>query len=406
MHVASNDEYKHRFVYADAFRAIAIFGVVLTHYISDVHVRGKQYHIGSFGAIFVNIFFLLSGYLLSRPFLLAIYERTSFPNIPAFFQRRFLRIYPAYAVAVLISMIGVSQDKKPALPFFLSHITFLHGFIYSQILARNVPLWTMAVDVQFYLILPFLAYGLYRITASYPKQKREASLFIALVSAVAISILWRLLMSRTLPNLGMYNTSYNMYMVILRNIIGVGTGFALGGIIAMLELKAVKIRNVRTRNLILLTGFALLFLSMVHALWLTPIAINEVIDDLLPALSVSLIFFEISHGHSPTLNRLVHSPLIRKAAEYSYSIYLIHWMCLWWAVGTIMPALHLTRKFEGLAIGLVMTAVLSYALNTLVERPFLRMKAKVSRTERTSPIETVRSESIEVENDLIGCNRL
>lgn len=108
----------------------------------------------------VDVFFVLSGFLLALPFARANLEGTAGPGLRRYFRRRILRVFPAY-YAQLILMLAVGAwflSWRPLGPAEL----FAHGLMFFNVGPRPVtPLvgvwWTLPVEFGFYLLLPLLA---------------------------------------------------------------------------------------------------------------------------------------------------------------------------------------------------------------------------------------------------------
>ena len=111
------------------------------------------------GYMFVDLMLLLSGFLLYLPYA----NDTQLPS-RAFYQRRALRILPSYWLCLAVMLIfALAQPDFSGgdrlVRDLAAHLTFTHNlfeFSYTQT-RLNVVLWTLAVEVQFYLILPVLA---------------------------------------------------------------------------------------------------------------------------------------------------------------------------------------------------------------------------------------------------------
>jgi len=145
----------------------------------------------------VNLFFILSGFLLFMPYAKALLFEKDWPSIRYFYIRRALRILPAYYVSLFLMIVFFR-------PYFL-HTNRLHDLFmfltlfmdsslttFKQI---NGPFWTLAVEWQFYLLLPFLALGiawLVRLTSKTPSA-RLFSLMICLGIVMAWGIFTRYL---------------------------------------------------------------------------------------------------------------------------------------------------------------------------------------------------------------------
>jgi peptidoglycan/LPS O-acetylase OafA/YrhL len=145
-------------VVPDALRAFAITLVVLNHLFLIAHpVLGRPIRLGFLGIWGVNMFFVLSGFLLAREFVRALLGTRPFPKIDRFLTRRFLRIYPLYFVAVLVSVVLVDVFlHHVSTRVIIEHIFLLEGADAQAIFDLNVPLWTMGIDAAFYLALPLI----------------------------------------------------------------------------------------------------------------------------------------------------------------------------------------------------------------------------------------------------------
>ena len=143
---------------ADGLRAIAALSVLVHH----VAAASGTYSNDVFGPFFarmdsgVSVFFVLSGFLLYRPFVAAHLAGGSRPALWPFWWRRFLRIVPAYWLVVTVFIV-VGTISIPT----WQHAAYLYSFgqIYSKahVLDGLVQAWSLCVEVTFYLFLPILA---------------------------------------------------------------------------------------------------------------------------------------------------------------------------------------------------------------------------------------------------------
>ena len=137
----------------DLLRALAIIVVVIYHAaLFGFKLPGR---IDRFGWIGVDLFFVLSGYLIGGQ-LLAPLARDQRMNLGRFFSRRILRIMPAYFVVLAIYFLlpswrEYSEMSQPLWKFLLSiqNIGLHGGTAFSHA-------WSLAVEDQFYLALPFI----------------------------------------------------------------------------------------------------------------------------------------------------------------------------------------------------------------------------------------------------------
>lgn len=114
----------------------------------------------SLGASGVSLFFVLSGLCLALQQLRAGRLRLPAGETARYFRNRAARIVPAYWAAVLFSAVitlwlGSTPARVVAVDTAL-HLFFLHGFDRTTFLSLNSALWSMATEVQFYLLFPWL----------------------------------------------------------------------------------------------------------------------------------------------------------------------------------------------------------------------------------------------------------
>jgi peptidoglycan/LPS O-acetylase OafA/YrhL len=136
----------------DAIRGLAALLVVEVH-LSQTYFQNQfvtnLYPILDLGKHGVAIFFALSGYLLANSFV----QGVNISQTRRYFIRRFLRIYPAYIVCLVVLAIV----QEPSSFQLTTHALLIHGFWSSTFGAINYPFWSLSVEWCYYLLLPFLA---------------------------------------------------------------------------------------------------------------------------------------------------------------------------------------------------------------------------------------------------------
>lgn len=139
----------HRIPSLDGLRAISITLVVLSHLVKWKHVSLDV--IGSYGALGVHVFFVLSGYLITN-LLLREYERSSTISLRDFYIRRAYRIFPAafvfLAVVVVLYWHQMRWYHVAAAVFYVANMDLSRPWIFGH-------LWSLSIEEQFYLLWPF-----------------------------------------------------------------------------------------------------------------------------------------------------------------------------------------------------------------------------------------------------------
>jgi len=146
----------------DGLRGIAVL-LVLWYHIWEISwlpapVTWLQF-VPETGFIGVHLFFFLSGFVISYPFVRALQQRHPQPSWSHFAWRRFLKIVPSYVLAIVAAYaIGYAQvqPNAKALPDLLTHLLFVHTWFPERYGTINGVLWTLAVEVEFYCIYPLV----------------------------------------------------------------------------------------------------------------------------------------------------------------------------------------------------------------------------------------------------------
>ncbi len=123
------------------------------------------------------MFFVLSGFLIFRPFVAAAIDARERPDLRRYAIRRAARIVPAYWVAILVpAALLALLDHGEARPVEQLPIYLLFAQNYVDVTAQglNPPTWTIAVEASFYVAVPIVAIGLAWITArlARPEHRR------------------------------------------------------------------------------------------------------------------------------------------------------------------------------------------------------------------------------------------
>ncbi len=151
--------------------------VLLVFIVSWYHIWQQSWltpHVGSYsldflvraGYVPVDGTILLSGFLLFLPHARAMLLGEPVPRTRVFYQRRIMRIVPCYALTTLVMLFAVAipydsyhGNASAMWKDVLMHLTFTQTFSYATYIATpiGVASWTVAIEMQAYLIFPLLA---------------------------------------------------------------------------------------------------------------------------------------------------------------------------------------------------------------------------------------------------------
>ncbi|MDL9937714.1 acyltransferase [Gordonia sp. ABSL1-1] len=177
-------------------RTVAAVAVCLTHaafwtgnYTDDLPGRFfARFEIG------VALFFVLSGYLLFRPWASAARERTDLPSGTRYFWHRARRILPAYWITVTIVYLisaaapGVVESATgTGWGGYLRTMTLTQVYGFGHLHGGLTQMWSLAAEVVFYLVLPLIGVVLIGVSRG---RWRPDLLIIGLLAVLAISPAW------------------------------------------------------------------------------------------------------------------------------------------------------------------------------------------------------------------------
>jgi peptidoglycan/LPS O-acetylase OafA/YrhL len=150
-----------RFPCFDGLRAFAALLIVVFH-ISSLFTVGlnSSRHVGPYFTrldVGVAIFFVISGFLLYRPFVAAHFGGRATSRWRDFWWRRALRIYPAYWIVLTVAILLFRSTDLHGFGDYARHYALVQIYVPAYGLAGIVPTWSLAVEVSFYAALPIYA---------------------------------------------------------------------------------------------------------------------------------------------------------------------------------------------------------------------------------------------------------
>jgi peptidoglycan/LPS O-acetylase OafA/YrhL len=383
-----------RFPMLDGVRAIAALSVVVLH-VSDRSGFSQHEIVGALTArlnVGVALFFVLSGFLLYRPFVAARVDGRPESTIVHYLRRRALRILPGYWVALAVTA-GVGW-----ITFTLGwwrYAFFLQPYnIYSLFSGIN-PAWTLAIEVLFYISLPLWVVVARRLLADRPRAAQLRAELWAVAALAVFGIAFRTA-AVLIENTSLWVISYPAHLAWFAG----GMGLALLSLWLEDRSPPRLLRPLIASPAACWAAALLAYLLAAYASGLprglgsSPTPLENVVGHVLYLAVAVLVTLPAvvrppagtAHSVSAAIRGLLGHPLALWLGAISYGIFLYHDPFLDWLIGRGfldsapgLPYLDLVVVVVG---GSILMGAASYYV---VERPFLRLKDPRSRVRPAAP---------------------
>ena len=165
---ASRDTTSGQFIpEIDGLRFIAIFSVILFHlnwFITSKTGRAEAADLLteflSQGHIGVQLFFVISGFVIALPFAKGHLLNGRRPKLRQYLFRRLTRLEPPYIVNLLFRFaflpLAAADSYGELLPHLLASMGYMHNIIYGSMSKINFVAWSLEIELQFYLLAPLV----------------------------------------------------------------------------------------------------------------------------------------------------------------------------------------------------------------------------------------------------------
>ena len=343
----------------DGLRFIAIASIVFYHINVFLSVKDVNLYSGNFnlapinnffaqGRIGVPLFFVISGFILSRPFAQMYIKRGDRIRLKSYFLRRLTRLEPPYLLIMTALFFGAVYVAKiisfqDGLLSYLASIFYAHNIIYGQFPLLHGVAWSLEIEVQFYILMPLLA-RLFLIRKTYIRR------MLIIIGACVFLVLD---FYESLP---------------FRSILNYLEYFLIGILLADFYIsKSTIMKKVKLENLLALLFFAMIWMLGMYE----PIRVStRVLVEMIQLLSIFLFYYLIFF-HSAL--KLLTKPVITNIGGMCYSIYLLHYPIISIFGNPLVGQsfsnnVFLNRFVYGLIL-LTMVLLISSAYFLLIERP-------------------------------------
>jgi peptidoglycan/LPS O-acetylase OafA/YrhL len=322
----------------DGFRFVAILSVVLFHIYGQTlryystrfpALPSLMFHNGDRG---VRLFFVISGFILALPFARHHLLGSPAVSLRQYFIRRITRLEPPYLASLLLWSVLIVLVLRESLSTVAVHLLatalYCHNLVFGHPSTISVVAWSLEVEVQFYILVPFLTL-IFALRA--PRLRR----FVLSCSVLSLGILQAI-----------YPGSLRWQMSVVYQL----PFFLAGLLLADLYLSAVPTRKSWVWDTVSLVGWPLVFLIPDYA-----------VQWVLPGLT-ALLYWAGFHGK--LVNTVFRHPTVACTGGTCYSVYLLHF-----------PVIALATRLAGHERAWVMW-LLSVALITSISSVFFLLIEK------------------------------
>jgi peptidoglycan/LPS O-acetylase OafA/YrhL len=359
-------------------RGVAALFVFLYHYRTlnpgirldlSVPVIGHvlQFPLG-FGFTGVDMFFVLSGFLLSLPFARTTLTRSVHQPLGKYYKRRLLRVFPAYYAQLAIILVFGAWfiTWKPVNgTSLLAHLVMFFNIGGNPVRPLVGLWWTLPVELSFYLLLPFIASFL-----------RPARWGLFLLLCILLSVVYRLWSAdhfAAAPKGAVFLAASHLPGYLPEFLLGATAAL----VVQLFDLKSIRKPSPITLDAMFLAGTTL------AVLWLWEILLpngryywsghwSMVIAPVAFGLPLSLMVISLYWGSR--IGRLLFAnPVIYFLGLISYSLYLWHFVVLQQAGVVFGDAWSNLSESPRFLVSLALVVLVSTVSYYVFERPFFRL---------------------------------
>jgi peptidoglycan/LPS O-acetylase OafA/YrhL len=300
----------------DGLRGVAVL-LVLWYHIWEISwlpapVPWLQF-VPETGFVGVHLFFFLSGFVIAYPFVRAAASGRAQPSWAHFAWRRFIKIFPSYALSIVVAFaIGYAQTQYTSNWFaVVTHLLFIHTWFPTSYGAINGVLWTLAVEVEFYCLFPLIWWAFKR------------SPYVTAAAMIVAAWVWRVSMMHCCYGVRFAEWTDNLpgYLDIfafgmLSAYLFTNYAHRIGAAVARYAGPAISIAGV----VLLVAMLESLFGFRAHEYWQPVWQVDR-----RPVLGLAFALIALGSLVSPQWWQfLLANPLLKFFAVISYNLYLYH----------------------------------------------------------------------------------
>lgn len=327
----------------DGLRFIAVTSVLIEHF---AHFIGERFRLGFFG---VDLFFVISGFLISEGLFIDKQKNKPSNIIRRFYLKRFLRIFPIYYLVLIVALIFYPPFQQIAAWAFTYTVNYYPRVTGHDVVSPFPHLWSLAVEEQFYLFWPC-------VILFVPKRLFSTVFGLIFIGSITYLLLYH----------NWWELPSRMYSL------------CLGAFLAYAKMKwPEKYKEHITARFVFILAAAV-------AIHFYELALG------LSVLSFGLVYLASNNAYKSIFKKVLESKSVIYIGKISYGIYLYH-MLIAFVVGkyVVNPlwdkidfSFFPTLKFQKWALELplygLLTFIIAHLSFTYFEKPILKLKSKLS----------------------------
>ncbi|MDR7087088.1 peptidoglycan/LPS O-acetylase OafA/YrhL [Aeromicrobium panaciterrae] len=373
----------------DSLRALASLAVVGTHvaFWAGIYPDGLLGAMSSRLDIGVAFFFVLSGFLLGHPFLLAMAGGRRRPSTGRYFWKRALRIVPLALIVTIAALALLDQNKQADLGTWVGNLTLTELYVTGALPAGLTHMWSLATEVAFYVVLPGLMALIARLVCRRGWNPR--GILTSLGVLVVLNVVWLVAIAPQRVGAGQWLPAYLSW-------------FSVGIALAVIAIDRRRPGRDNTwsfwSTLAGQPGICWVMALALFAVAATPVGgpslliapthTEAVSKNLLYAVIAGLIVLPsvLGPASGTPYSNFLGQRILRHLGHISYGIFCIHLLVIHAVASWRDIPVFQGNGWELFALTVVITLVLAEIAYRVVERPAMRLKnAQISRSKSTPP---------------------
>lgn len=362
----------------EGMRACAAIGVVITHVAFQTgHNSGFTGRVLGRFDLAVAVFFALSGFLLWRGHAAAARGLRHRPPTGHYLRSRIVRIMPGYlvAVVVILTLLPGAVDSRADGTVWLANLTLTQIYVPLTLTAGLTQMWSLSVEVSFYLALPLLAFLARRLPV--------AARVPALVLVALLSLFWVFIPSDPASGHNLWNWPPAFF-----------SWFAAGMVLAELTVMPVGWAHRLARRRFVMAGIAVVAFAVAASPLagregLQPGSIGQVmLKTAMGAIVAGALLAPLVLDRPDTPHRWLGSAPMVVLGRWSYGLFVWHLA----ALAMVFPMIGAFAFNGHMPVVLALTLVFGFAIAAvsyaLVESPCRQALRRWERRRRPSPLDS------------------